>query len=64
MANFNDLLDDEEMDVPTLKTVSTVKTDDSKSKTDDSESKEDDSKKTKKTKKASGNVEETRRGGH
>lgn len=58
MANFNDLLDDEEMDVPTLKTVSTVKTDDSKSKTDDSESKEDDSKKTKKTKKASGNVDE------
>lgn len=59
MAKFEKLLDDEEIDVPTLKTtVSTVKTNDSKSKTDDHESKTDDSKKTKKNKKSTGNVDE------
>lgn len=72
MANFNKLLDEEEIDVPYLKNVSTVKSDTSEVTEDESQTTEGksqttggksqktegDSKKSKKSKKATGNVDE------
>ncbi len=65
MANFDKLLGEEEIDVPSLKNVSTVKSDTSEVTGDETQTTGDetqttgsDSKKSKKSKKATGNVDE------